>query len=108
MQKDSVVCRYMLSSQNLVIAFWYRRYRVQNCSMVPLDQDINGLDTSVSLDVFSEGGDLISTVTTHQDKPLSQLRENLNYMEVMDLPEKFHFVIDNQKVMIFQIQVQYP
>ena len=99
LQKHSIVCKLVISSQNFTCNFHYTRYHKVAGQITPLDMDLNTSqeDDLVGLEVFYEGR-LITVLSTFSNASLTQIKEDLSYKEKLPLPETYVFMLNNKRV----------
>ena len=79
LQKQSIVCKLTISSQNFTCSFHYSRYHKVIDELTPLEMDLSSYQeiASVGLEVFYEGR-LITILSTFSNAFLAQIREDLS------------------------------
>ena len=56
LQKKSIICKYIIGSQNFVVSFYYYRFYLLNGQLIPLDQDTmsNPENKPLALEIYFE------------------------------------------------------
>ena len=98
-QKQSIVCKLIISSMNFSCSFHYTRYHKVAGELTPLDMDLNSYqeDASISLEVCYEGR-LITILSTFCNASLAQIREYLSYKENLPLLETYVFMLSKKRL----------
>lgn len=99
LQKKSIICKYIISSQNCIATFHYTRYHLVNGNLIPLDQDLESDPDNKPLvmEIYWEG-QLLTMLNKLSKTSLSQIREDLTYEEIEHLPKDYAFTMDSRKV----------
>ena len=99
LQKQSVVCKLIISSMNFSCSFHYTRYHKVAGELTPLDMDLSSYreDVSVGLEVCYEGR-LITILSTFCNASLAQIREDISYEKNLPLPKTYVFMLNNKRV----------
>lgn len=97
---NSIACKYMISTQNFIMTFYYRRWHYLGGQLTPLDQDLEDftLNPVQDIDVWFNNEHL-SIVNMRGMCSLQQLRLDLQHEEV-ELPTTFVFQINGKKVIL--------
>lgn len=98
-QKRSIVCKLIISSQNFTCNFHYRRYHKAAGKLTPLDMDLTSDPeyASLHLEVFYEGT-LITILSTFSNASLAQIRQDLSYEEHLQVSTTYIFRLNNKRV----------
>lgn len=98
--KRSLICKYIINTQNFVISFHYTRYHSVHGRLVPLDQDLDDCENeAVRLEIFVAGR-LLTVLNTTSKTCLAQIRKDLTFEELDELPDNFVFYMGDRKVSI--------
>ncbi len=98
--EGSVTCKYMLSTQNFIMTFFYSRWHNVGGNVVPLDQNLDNFsdDPILDIDVWLNN-ELLTIVKIRSMCTLHQLRMDMQSEEV-ETPTSFSFQVKNLKVNI--------
>ena len=99
LQKQSIVCELITSSQNFTCNFHYTRYHKIAGELTPLNMHLNSYqeDALVQLEVFYEGR-LMIILSTFSNASLAQIRKNLSYKENLALLETYAYMLGIKRV----------
>ena len=96
--EGSVTCKFMLSTQNFIMTFFYARWHTVGGNLVPLDQDMENFSADPILDVdVWLNNELLTIVKIRSMCTLHQLRLDLQSEEVVT-PTSYSFQLQGAKV----------
>ena len=99
-QKKSIICKYIIGSQNFIVSFYYFRFHLLNGQLIPLDQDIttNPENKPLAVEIYFQEN-LITVIDIMSSTSLAQLRTELTLEELPLMPESYAFSLNNRKVL---------
>lgn len=94
----SICCKYMISTQNFIVTFFYRRWHCLEGRLVPLEQDLEsfGEDPLVELDILYDNRP-VYYMSIREECTLRQVRADLLHKDIQ-LPQKYYFQVNGVKV----------
>ncbi|KAI5074000.1 hypothetical protein GOP47_0012013 [Adiantum capillus-veneris] len=100
LQKKSIICKFIISSQNFLVSFYYIRYHLLSGQLIPLDQDTeNSLENKpLSMELYFRDS-LLSVMETMSSTNLAQLKIDLTCEELPFLPKFYAFSLNNRKIL---------
>ena len=97
---DTINLKYMFSSHNFILSFYYKRSRMIGTQLVPMEQDESSSCLQcdiIDIDVV-ENGILIASITLGRYCTLSRLRNDIMNETEGSVYMGFSFILDNKKV----------
>ena len=97
--KQSVVCKCMIASQNFIVSFHYLRWHMVTGHLVAMDQDLRDVVSNPlrAIEVMCQN-QLVTVVTVRGSVTLRQVQEDLLNELDLNLPSKFVFKCNMRKV----------
>lgn len=98
---DTVVAKYMITTQTFILSFWYCREHYINGVLVPMDQEAASLKDNqvVDIEVVDEASSLLTIISIREECTLAELRKDMNDEAPNMLPEDFYFVHNRKRVL---------
>ena len=100
LQKKSIICKYIIGSQNFVVSFYYNRFHLLNGQLIPLDRDTasNPKNKPLALEIYFEEG-LLIVIDTMSSTSLAQLKTKLTFEDLPLMPKNYAFSLNKRKVL---------
>ncbi|RYA67992.1 hypothetical protein DD595_25790, partial [Enterobacter cloacae complex sp. 4DZ3-17B2] len=98
---DTLVVKYMIARQSLLLSFWYMRSQMLNGKYIPMDQVSTGLEDNpaVDVEVIDKEHGLMLVVTIRELCSLLQLRHDIIEESMYRDLSDFSFFLAGHKVM---------
>ena len=99
---ETLVAKYMISTQTFIMSFWYKRSRYIGGVLVPMDQEAASLvdNKVIDIEVFDEASNLTTVISIREHCNLAQLRKDIIEESLVEVPVQFNFIHNNgRKVM---------
>ena len=98
---ETLVAKYMISTQSFIMSFWYKRSRYIGGMLVPMDQEAASLVNNkvIDIEVFDEASNLTTMISIREHCNLVQLRKDIIEESLVEVPAQFTFIHNGRKVM---------
>ena len=98
---ETLVAKYMISTQTFIMSFWYKRSRYIAGMLVPMDQEAASLvdNKVIDIEVFDEASNLTTVISIREHCNLVQLRNDIVEESLVEVPAQFTFIHNGRKVM---------
>jgi hypothetical protein len=98
-QHKSIICKYMIGSQNFILTFHYMRWHYVNGNLVAIDQDLEDdiENPLILLEVWIEN-ELLTVLNIRANVSLRQIRMDLANEDDLTMPNNYLFKCNNSKV----------
>ena len=95
----SVNAKYMIQSQNFILAFYYMRYHKVSGHLVSLDRNLDDTVSNPIIDIDVQmNNELQKSLLLVQECSLEQFRDDLVSQDKVELPQNFAFFVNGQVV----------
>ena len=94
--RESLICKYTLTTQNFAITFRYARHHFVRWNPVAIDQNIAN-EEILNLEIYI-GDELLTLLSVIANTSLQEMRADIENQDSPWLPAKFDFQIENRKV----------
>ena len=98
---DTVVAKYMITTQTFILSFWYCREHHINGVLVPMDQESASLEDNkvMDIEVVDDRSAIIAIISIREECTLVELRKDIHDEAPNMLPEDFYFVHNGTRVL---------
>ncbi len=97
---SSLIGKYMIASQSMLLSFWYKRSHYINGVLVPMDQEAASLDNNQVMEIeVLEGSNLLTVVSLREQSTLEQLRLDILEESLQDINPNFSFIYKGRKLL---------
>lgn len=98
---DSIIVKYMIATQSLILSFWYKRSRLIDGALVPMDQEAASLEGNsvMHIEVIDNDENLLTAITIRELSTLSQLRQDIMQESLAEIDPNFSFIHDGRKLL---------